>query len=60
LYGTAAELVEKEDNKAMSVKNGDKARYGIMRKKKIARRLRWREMRKTLLLATPPPVPAAV
>ncbi len=40
----------------MSARNGDKARYGRLRKKKIARRLRWREMQK-VLLNTPPAVP---
>ena len=42
----------------MSAQNGDKARYGRLRKKKLARRLRWREMRK-LLLEVPPPAPVA-
>jgi hypothetical protein len=43
----------------MSAQHGDKARYGRLRKKKLARRLRWREMRK-VLLAIPVPIPAAV
>jgi hypothetical protein len=42
----------------MSAQNGDKARYGRLRKKKLARRLRWREMRKALL-AIPAPIPIA-
>jgi hypothetical protein len=33
----------------MSSQNGDKARYGRLRKKKIARRVRMRELRKTLV-----------
>jgi hypothetical protein len=41
----------------MSAQNGDKARYGRLRKKKLARRLRWREMRKSLLKI---PVPIQV
>jgi hypothetical protein len=41
----------------MSSRNGDKARYGRLRKKKLARRLRWREMQKSLLkIAAPIPV----
>jgi len=43
----------------MAAQDGDKARYGRLRKKKLARRLRWREMRKALL-ATPAPTPVAV
>lgn len=43
----------------MSSRNGDKARYGRLRKKKIARRLRMEELQKTLV-KTPPAVPAAV
>ena len=48
-----------DDNGGMSAQNGDKARYGRLRKKKLARRLRWRGMRKALL-ATPVPIPIAV
>jgi hypothetical protein len=33
----------------MSSRNGDKARYGRLRKKKIARRLRMEELQKTLV-----------
>jgi hypothetical protein len=43
----------------MSSQNGDKARYGRLRKKKLARRRRWREMRK-VLLQIPAPIPIAV
>jgi len=43
----------------MSSQNGDKARYGRLRNKKLARRLRWREMQKALL-KTAAPIPAAV
>jgi len=32
----------------MSAKNGDKARYGRLRKKKIADRVRMRDLRKSL------------
>ncbi len=33
----------------MSARNGDKARYGRLRKKKIARRVRMKAMQKSLL-----------
>lgn len=33
----------------MSSRNGDKARYGRLRKKKIARRVRMEELQKTLV-----------
>lgn len=42
----------------MSSKNGDKARYGRLRKKKIAQRVRMRELQKTLL-KTPAPAASA-
>ena len=38
----------------MSAKNGDKARYGRLRKKKIADRVRNRDLRNSLL-KTPAP-----
>jgi hypothetical protein len=44
----------------MSAQNGDKARYGRLRKKKLARRLRWREMRKALLIKLPGPIPVTL
>lgn len=43
----------------MSSQNGDKARYGRLRKKKLARRLRWREMQKALI-KLPAPIVIAV
>jgi hypothetical protein len=42
----------------MSSRNGDKARYGRLRKKKIARRLRMDELQKTLV-KTPAATPAS-
>jgi hypothetical protein len=46
----------------MSAQNGDKARYGRLRKKKIARRVLSRELRKSMtpVVAVVLPVPAAV
>ncbi len=38
----------------MSSQNGDKARYGRLRKKKIARRVRHRELRKSLVKPVEP------
>jgi hypothetical protein len=41
----------------MSSQNGDKARYGRLRKKKLARRVRTRELQKSVLkipLIVPP------
>jgi hypothetical protein len=49
----------KGDNEIMSSRNGDKARYGRLRKKKIARRVVSRELRQAVL-KTAPPAPAAV
>ena len=43
----------------MSSRNGDKARYGRLRKKKIARRVRMDELKKTLV-QTPGATPASV
>jgi len=46
--------LNKDDNEVMSAQNGDKARYGRLRKKKIARRVKMRDLKKTLLEALPP------
>jgi hypothetical protein len=43
------EAVNKDDNESTSAQNGDKARYGRLRKKKIARRVRMRDLQKSLL-----------
>jgi hypothetical protein len=43
----------------MSSQNGDKARYGRLRKKKIARRVRMRELQKSLLKTPAPAVAVA-
>jgi hypothetical protein len=37
----------------MSARNGDKARFGTMRKRKILRRKRSQELRKALTAGTP-------
>ncbi len=42
----------------MSSRNGDKARYGRLRKKKIARRVKTRELQKTVVKPEPTAVPA--
>jgi hypothetical protein len=44
----------------MSSRNGDKARYGRIRKKKIARRVINRELQKQFTKTAAAPVPAAV
>jgi hypothetical protein len=41
----------------MSSQNGDKARYGRLRKKKIARRVKTRELQKSLLKVAEIPAP---
>jgi hypothetical protein len=38
----------------MSAKNGDKARYGRLRKQKLARRLRMEELKKSLAASAGP------
>ena len=46
-------VFNKDDNECMSSRNGDKARYGRLRKKKIARRVLSRELRKAVLRTAP-------
>jgi len=43
----------------MSAQNGDKARYGRLRKLKLARRVRNRAVRKEVMLPAVPKTPAS-